>query len=69
MPVTAGTECPSCGAPLVTITINVGAGERTMCSCGKCDKRWWQRDGRLTTLDGVIHELGRPENPRPRFRR
>lgn len=62
------TGCPACDSPLVTITINVGAGERTMCSCGKCDRRWWQRDGRLTTLDGVIHELGQPEAPRARFR-
>ena len=69
MPVPTGAACPSCGAPLVTITINVGAGERVMCSCGKCDLRWWQRDGRLTTLDGVIHELGTPEAPKARFRR
>jgi len=51
------------------ITINVGAGERTMCSCGKCDQRWWQIDGRLTTLDGVISDLGRPASPRARLRR
>ncbi len=63
------TSCPACGAPLVAITINVGAGERTMCSCARCDRRWWQRDGRLTDLDGVIDELGRPEAPRVRYRR
>ena len=50
------------------ISINVGAGERIMCSCGKCDQRWWQRDGRLTTLEGVIGDLGRPETPRTRYR-
>ncbi len=60
--------CPACTAPLVAITITVGAGERTMCSCARCDRRWWQRDGHLTTLDGVIDELGRPETPRVRYR-
>lgn len=64
----SNNSCPACGAPLVMISINVGAGERVMCSCGKCDQRWWQRDGRLTTLDGVIGDLGRPEAPRARFR-
>ena len=57
--------CPACGSPLVAITINVSAGERTMCSCGRCDQRWWQRDGRLTTLDGVIGELGQLRTRRP----
>ena len=65
----SSTPCPACGAPLVTITIHVGAGERTLCSCAKCDRRWWMVDGELTTLDGVIDDLGKPEAPRPRFRR
>ena len=52
----------------MTITINVGAGERMLCSCAKCDRRWWQVDGRLTTLDGVIRDLGQPEAPRLRYR-
>lgn len=60
----SATLCPACEAPLVTITINVGVGARTMCSCGKCDRRWWQLDGRLTTLRGVIDDLGRPEPAR-----
>ena len=63
------TACPACGAPLVMITINVGAGARTMCSCGRCDQRWWKVEGRLTTLEGVIPDLGRPEAPRRGFRR
>ncbi len=64
----ASTECPGCGAPLVTITINVGAGERVLCSCAKCDRRWWQVDGRLTNLEGVIHDLGQLDPPRVRYR-
>lgn len=56
--------CPACGAPLVMISINVGAGERIMCSCGRCDQRWWQSDGRLVTLEGVIGDFARPEAPR-----
>lgn len=50
------------------ITINVGAGERTLCSCAKCDRRWWQVDGRTTTLDGVIRDLGEPQARRNRYR-
>lgn len=65
----SSAACPQCESPLVTININVGAGERTMCSCAQCDRRWWRREGRLTTLDGVIHELGRPESPRVQYRR
>lgn len=61
--------CPACSAPLVTISINVGAGERTLCSCARCDRRWWQRDGHLTDLQGVIADLGDPEPRRTRFRR
>lgn len=61
-------NCPACTAPLVTIAINVGAGERVLCSCAKCDRRWWMVDGRLTTLDGVIDDLGKPESPRLRYR-
>lgn len=57
--------CPACGAPLVTISINVGAGERTMCSCARCDERWWHSDGRVTTLAGVIGDLSRPVGQRP----
>lgn len=62
------TDCPACAAPLVTITINVGAGERILCSCARCDRRWWQVEGRYTTLEGVIDDLGRPEPPRSRYR-
>ena len=61
--------CPACNAPLVTITINVGAGERTLCSCAKCDRRWWRSEGQLTDLEGVIDDLGDPEPRRVRFRR
>ena len=68
MTIMSSSECPGCSAPLVTITINVGAGERTLYSCAKCDRRWWQVDGRLTTLAGVIHALGEPEAPRLRCR-
>jgi hypothetical protein len=63
----SSTACPGCGAPLVTITINVGAGERVLCSCAKCDRRWWQVEGRLTTLEGVIKDLGQPEPRRVRY--
>jgi len=65
----ADVPCPACNAPLVTITINVGAGERTLCSCARCDRRWWSRDGQLTDLDGVIGDLGDPAPRRTRFRR
>lgn len=62
----ASKNCLDCGSPLVTITINVGAGERVLCSCAKCDRRWWQVDGRFTDLDGVIDDLGTPEPSRSR---
>ncbi len=65
----AEAACPVCSAPLVMITIHVGAGERTLCSCAGCDRRWWRRDGHLTDLDGVIADLGNPEPRRPRYRR
>lgn len=55
--------CPECAAPLVTISIQVGAGERILCSCARCDRRWWDREGHLTDLQGVIADLG---NPLPR---
>lgn len=66
---TPSTPCPACGAPLVMIKIHVGAGERTLCSCGRCDRRWWRREGRFTDLEDVIDELGDPESPRARIRR
>lgn len=50
------------------ISINVGAGERVMCSCGRCDRRWWQSDGCLITLEGVIGDFARPEAPRTNYR-
>ncbi len=62
-------DCPMCGAPLVTIAINVGAGQRTMCSCARCDKCWWNVDGRPTNLDGVISDLAEPQSTRARLRR
>lgn len=62
----SATACPACGAPLVEIAIEVGAGTRTLCSCSTCDQRWWQVDGRLTTLDGVIDDLGNPLSARSR---
>ncbi len=64
----SSSPCPTCGAPLVTITIHVGAGERRLCSCAKCDLRWWEMDGQTTTLDGVIDDLGQPEGFRSRPR-
>ena len=57
--------CASCGGPLVTISINVGAGQRVMCSCARCDSRWWHSEGRVTTLAGVIGDLGDPVGQRP----
>ncbi|MFQ5556150.1 MAG: hypothetical protein ACE5GB_01345 [Acidimicrobiales bacterium] len=62
-------DCPTCGAPLVSITIHVGAGPRTLCSCSRCDRRWWMVEGELTDLDGVIDDLGEPSTPRARLRR
>lgn len=59
-------DCPMCGAPLVVITINVGAGARAMCSCARCDRCWWNVDGRLTDLGGVVSDLGEPQSARAR---
>lgn len=53
----------------MAITINVGAGERILCSCAKCDLRWWQADGRVTDLAGVIDDLGTPVSSPSRQRR
>ena len=61
--------CPMCGAPLVEITINVGAGQRKMCSCARCDRCWWNVEGRLTDLDGVISDLAEPQSTQSRLRR
>jgi len=62
-------DCPACGRPLVTITIHVGAGERVLCSCAVCDRRWWQVDGEITDLQGVIGDLNDPAPRKNRFRR
>jgi len=64
----AESTCPECQAPLVTINIQVGAGERVLCSCAKCDRRWWIRDGVLTDLDSVIGDLSQPVPNRSRYR-
>ena len=61
--------CPMCDAPLIAITINVGAGPRTMCSCARCDRCWWNVEGRSTGLDGVISDLAEPQPTRSRLRR
>lgn len=43
------------------ISINVGAGDRIMCSCRRWDQRWWQSDGRLMTPEGIIGDFTRLE--------
>ncbi len=64
----AESKCPDCGAPLVSIKIHVGAGERTLCSCAQCDRRWWVRDGVFTDLDSVKADLAQPLSGRARYR-
>jgi len=54
--------CPRCGAPLVSIHVNLGAGVRTLCSCDGCDRRWWLRNGELIGLSGLLDEV--PEKPK-----
>ena len=49
--------CVRCGGTLVTITLNVGEGIRTLRSCSRCDHRWWQADGEPILLDGVLADL------------
>lgn len=64
----AESPCPDCGAPLISIRIQVGAGERVLCSCAKCDRRWWVRDGEFTDLESVIGDLSQPVPNRSRYR-
>lgn len=49
--------CTSCGTALVTITLDVAEGTRTLLSCSRCDRRVWLADGEPIELDGVLADL------------
>lgn len=49
--------CSRCHGALVSITLKVSTGMRTMYSCSTCDYRVWDAEGAATDLDGVLNEL------------
>jgi len=58
MAVPPAVPCAVCSAPLVRIGVDFGAGVRTLCSCDRCDRRWWLKDGEFVVLAGVLNEAG-----------
>ncbi len=56
--------CIKCGGPLVSISLRVTTGMRTMYSCSECDYRVWEAEGSTTELGSVLHELSKTRVPR-----
>ncbi len=57
-------KCQKCGGALVSISLRVTSGDRTMYSCSKCDNRTWDADGGPTQLADVLGELAATKVPR-----
>ena len=64
----ANHTCEQCGTTLVTISLRVSTGLRTMYSCSKCDLRIWDAEGSVTDLAGVLDELSDTVLPRQNSR-
>ena len=59
------SECPVCNIRLVTITMKLVDSELLMQSCSRCDRRFWQVDGKDIEFTGV---LGREPVRQPALR-
>lgn len=47
--------CPHCrSAVLVQVGVSLAGSRFTMHSCPGCETRWWDRDGELVDLDGIL---------------
>jgi hypothetical protein len=64
----ATDACTRCGGALVSITLRVSTGPRTMHSCSTCDYRVWEAEGATTDLEGVLDELSNTTLPRQNSR-
>ncbi len=64
----ANHMCDRCGGALVSITLRVSTGPRTMHSCSTCDHRVWEAEGDSTDLEGVLDELSQTVLPRQNSR-
>ncbi|MGI9603920.1 MAG: hypothetical protein ACR2QE_18705 [Acidimicrobiales bacterium] len=53
---------------MVSITLRVSTGPRTMYSCSTCDYRIWDAEGATTDLEGVLDELTETTLPRQNSR-
>jgi hypothetical protein len=52
---TGPMKCPNCQTrELVTIEMVVSGEEVALNSCSPCDLRWWQSDGGMLSLRGVL---------------
>ena len=66
----AEVTCGRCGSPLVTISLQVGGGERSLHSCSTCDHRsWTDGGGEPIHLDLVLTDLAEADAARSAARR
>jgi Zn-finger nucleic acid-binding protein len=53
-PTSRSNGCPACGSPLVAIDLPAAGSVLTMRSCGRCEGRWWSRNGEVAELRQVL---------------
>jgi Zn-finger nucleic acid-binding protein len=52
--------CPSChNNAVIEIAMTLESSHVTMHSCSRCDTRWWDRDGEVIGLGGVLRMIPR----------
>ena len=51
-----GLTCNTCGRnSVIQIELTLPDGsEVVFCSCHRCESKWWDRDGEVLDLDGLI---------------
>jgi Zn-finger nucleic acid-binding protein len=51
-----GLTCNTCGQnSVIQIELTLPDGsEVVFCSCHRCESKWWDRDGEVLDLDGLI---------------
>lgn len=52
----AATRCPTCGDPLLEISIDMKGGTATFRICGPCEAKWWEKDGALVSRDAAVSD-------------
>jgi hypothetical protein len=50
-PIAPNPRCPSCHTAVVQIQLGTGS---VLCSCSRCDRRWWLTDGIPADLGAVL---------------